>query len=172
MNKNIYILVLFSEISHRSIMSHNNSIKTLAHLLRPENDARPTFLLGAGASFSSGIPLAGESVKRIAKQVYAERELGGRTLPEQIKPSEWLSWLHQQDWFISGDDRLAENFPLIIEHLLKPQAYRRRVLTDLISLKGDLGEGYRSLADLVLRGLAGTVLTTNFDLCLPRALAE
>lgn len=153
-------------------MSHNASIKTIASLLRPENDARPTFLLGAGASFSSGIPLAAESVKRLAKQVYAERELGGRTLPEHIKPSEWLNWLHQQDWFISGDDHLADNFPLIIEHLLKPQAYRRRVLTDLISLKGDLGEGYRALADLVLRGLAGTILTTNFDLCLPRALAE
>lgn len=153
-------------------MSHNVSIKTLASLLRPENDARPTFLLGAGASFSSGIPLAGESVKRLAKQVYAERELGGRTLPEHIKPSEWLNWLHQQDWFIGGDENLAENFPLIIEHLLKPQAYRRRVLIDLISLKSELGEGYRSLADLVLRGLAGTILTTNFDLCLPRALAE
>ncbi|QBK29777.1 SIR2 family protein [Roseitalea porphyridii] len=153
-------------------MSHNASIKILASLLRPENDARPTFLLGAGASFSSGVPLAAESVRRLAKQVYAERELGGQTLPEHIKPTEWMNWLQRQDWFLHGDDRLAENFPLIIEHLLKPQAYRRRILLELMSLKGELGEGYRATADLVLRGLAGTVLTTNFDLCLPKALGE
>lgn len=166
------ILVLFLRISKLDSMSHNASIKTLASLLRPDNDARPTFLLGAGASFSSGVPLAAESVRRLAKQVYAERELGGQTLPEHIKPSEWMNWLQRQEWFRHGDDQLAENFPLIIEHILKPQAYRRRVLLELISLKGDLGEGYRALADLVLRGLAGTILTTNFDLCLPKALAE
>lgn len=153
-------------------MSHNASIKILASLLAPENDARPTFLLGAGASFSSGVPLAAESVRRLAKQVYAERELGGRTLPERVKPSEWMNWLQRHDWFIRGDDQLAENFPLIIEHLLKPQAYRQRVLLELMSLKGDIGKGYRALADLVLRGLAGTILTTNFDLCLPKALGE
>jgi hypothetical protein len=103
-------------------MSHKTSVSILASLLRPDNDARPTFLLGAGASFSSGVPLAAESVRRLAKQVYAERELGGRTLPERIKPSEWTSWLHQQDWFIHGDDKLAENFPLVVENLLKPEA--------------------------------------------------
>lgn len=153
-------------------MSHKASVKILASLLRPDNDARPTFLLGAGASFSSGVPLAAESVKRLVKQVFAERELGGRTLPERIKPSEWTGWLHQQDWFIHGDNNLAENFPLVIENLLKPEAYRRRLLLDLVSLKGELGPGYRALADLVLRGLAGTVMTTNFDLCLPMALSE
>ncbi|TWB08430.1 hypothetical protein FBZ99_11916 [Rhizobium sp. ERR 1071] len=153
-------------------MSHKTSVSILASLLRPDNDARPTFLLGAGASFSSGVPLAAESVRRLAKQVYAERELGGRTLPERIKPSEWTSWLHQQDWFIHGDDQLAENFPLVVENLLKPEAYRRRLLLELVSLKGELGSGYRALADLVLRGLAGTVMTTNFDLCLPMALGE
>lgn len=140
--------------------------------MRPENDPRPTFLLGAGASYSSGIPLAAESVKRLAKQVFAERELGGCVLPEHIKTSEWVSWLHDQEWFIHGDDRLAENFPLIIEHLLKPEAYRRRILLDLVNLKGDVSSGYRALAELVLRGLAGTVLTTNFDMCLPKALND
>ncbi|PQA75149.1 hypothetical protein C3731_02725 [Brucella oryzae] len=159
-------------IGYAGCMSHKTSVSILASLLRPDNDARPTFLLGAGASFSSGVPLAAESVRRLAKQVYAERELGGRTLPERIKPSEWTSWLHQQDWFIHGDDQLAENFPLVVENLLKPEAYRRRLLLELVSLKGELGSGYRALADLVLRGLAGTVMTTNFDICLPMALGE
>ena len=152
-------------------MSETSSIRLLASLFRPEqDDARPTILLGAGASFSSGIPMAGESVRRIAKRVYAEREQGGKILPEKIKPSEWQTWLHGQSWFLKGQSELAENFPLIIEHLLWPEAYRKKVLMDLVRLEGDVGSGYHSLADLVMRGLAGTILTTNFDICLQQAL--
>ncbi len=153
-------------------MSHRQSVSIISALLSPENDARPTFLLGAGASFSSGIPLAAESVRRLARQTYAEIEQGRRVLPEQIKTSEWVSWLHSKPWFIHGDEKLGENFPLIIEHLLKPEAYRRRALLELTALKGEIGEGYRSLAELVLRGLVSTVLTTNFDICLPKALND
>jgi hypothetical protein len=101
--------------------------------MKPDTDERPTFMFGAGASFSSGIPLAAESVKRLAKQAYSDFQLGGKTLPEQVKTSEWTAWLHGQNWFLRGDDRLAENFPLVIENLLKPEAYRRRVLLDLIA---------------------------------------
>jgi hypothetical protein len=36
-------------------MPHAASISLLSSLLQPDNDARPTFLFGAGASFSSGI---------------------------------------------------------------------------------------------------------------------
>lgn len=154
-------------------MIDSHPIRLLASLFRPDhNDARPTILLGAGASFSSGIPMAGESVRRIAKRVYAERELGGKVLPEKIKPSEWQSWLHKQGWFLAEDERFAENFPLIIEHLLSPEAYRRKVLMDLVRMDGQIGSGYRSLAELVMRGLAGTLLTTNFDVCLQQALRE
>jgi hypothetical protein len=98
--------------------------------------------------------------------------LGGKTLPEQIKMSEWMAWLQGQKWFIRGDDRLAENFPLVIEHELRPEAYRRTALLDLVALKQDLGVGYRATAELVLRGLAGTILTTNFDICLPKVLND
>src|SRR5713101_1246412 len=153
-------------------MSHKDSVAILCSLLKPDNDARPTFLFGAGASFSSGVPLAAESVKRLAKQAYADFQLGGKTLPEQIKTSEWTAWLHSQRWFVHGDDHLAENFPLVIEHLLKPDAYRKRGLLDLTSLRQELGAGYRATAELVLRGLLGTILTTNFDVCLPKALND
>ncbi|RED25545.1 hypothetical protein BJ123_13113 [Rhodopseudomonas thermotolerans] len=98
--------------------------------------------------------------------------MGGKTLPEQIKMSEWTAWLQGQKWFVRGDERLAENFPLVIEHELWPEAYRRTALMDLVSLKQELGPGYRAMAELVLRGLAGTILTTNFDICLPKALND
>ncbi|WP_296711329.1 SIR2 family protein [Rhodoblastus sp.] len=153
-------------------MNHAANVTLLCSLLKPDNDARPTFLFGAGASFSSGVPLAGESVRRLAKQAYADRVLGGKMHIQQIKLSEWMTWLQGQRWFIPGDDRLAENFPLLIEHQLRPESYRRTALLDLVALRQELGPGYRAVAELVLRGLAGTILTTNFDVCLPKALNE
>lgn len=152
-------------------MSHSDTVRELASILGPQNEARPTLLLGAGASFSSGVPLADESVKRIARRYYAER-ISGSTLPEQVKTSEWLAWLAELPWFIRDAARLSENFPLVIKHLLTPQAYRQKVLLDLIASDGEIGGGYRHIADLVLRGLVGTILTTNFDICLPRALND
>jgi hypothetical protein len=153
-------------------MTHRESVHELAALLSPHNDARPTMLLGAGASYSSGIPLADESVKRIAKRVYAERVLGGKIVPEPVKTSEWREWLNAQPWFVSDEARLSENFPLVIKHLLHPRAYRQKVLLDLITPTEGIGPGYRHLAELVLRGLIGTILTANFDICLPQALND
>jgi hypothetical protein len=143
-------------------MSHVDTVRELVSILNPQNEARPTVLLGACASFSSGVPLADESVKRIARRYYAER-VTGKALPEQVKTSESLAWLAEQTWFIRDPSRLSENFPLAVKHLLTPQAYRQKVLLDLIALEGEIGAGYRHLSELVLRGLVGTILTTNFD---------
>jgi hypothetical protein len=41
-----------------------------------------------------------------------------------------------------------------------------------VALRQVLGEGYHATAELVLRGLAGTILTTNFDVCLTKALND
>src|SRR5689334_483820 len=129
---------------HTTAMPVTNdiAIQTLTPILRADNDARPVFLLGAGASFSSGIPMAAECVKRISKRVFADRH---NLIPEKVKVSEWSWWLQAHDWFISGEDRLADNFPLVVQHLLTPKEYRKRVLMDLLQLppgKG-LGKGYR-----------------------------
>lgn len=153
-------------------MSHIQSVRELVSIFGPNNDARPTVLLGAGASFSSGVPLADEAVRRMARRYFSERILGGTVLPEQVKTSEWRAWLNQQPWSINDEDRFADNFPLAVKHLLQPQSYRQRVLLDLIQPTEDIGVGYRALSELVLRGLAGTLLTTNFDICLPKALND
>jgi SIR2-like domain len=152
-------------------MTHANAVREIASILNPQNEARPTVLLGAGASFSSGVPLADESAKRVARRYYAER-VSGKAVPELVKTSEWMAWLGEQPWFIRDPARLAENFPLTVKHLLTPQAYRQKVLLDLIASEAEIGPGYRHLAELVLRGLVGTILTTNFDICLPRALND
>ena len=91
-------------------MSHADTVRELASILNPQNEARPTVLLGAGASFSSGVPLADESVKRIARRYFAER-ISGKALPEQVKTSEWMAWLAEQTWFIRDPARLVRKFP-------------------------------------------------------------
>lgn len=149
--------------------SNKDAIAVLAPLLRNTEEAPPLLLLGAGASFRSGVPLAAEAVKRIARIVYAERELHGARSPERVRPTEWEPWLQRFPWFVGGDDRLAENFPLAVEHLLTPAEFRKRVILELTRTNGP-SSGYKVLADFVMRGLVHTVLTTNFDTCIPDAL--
>jgi hypothetical protein len=87
-----------------------------------------------------------------------------RIAPQESRPAGLLAiaglrwwrrqspWQQAHNWFIRGDDRLAENFPLVIQHLLKPDDYRKRALLDLTALRQDLGDGYRATADLVCAG--------------------
>lgn len=90
---------------------------------------------------------------------------------QRVKPTEWEPWLKSFPWFIPGEERLAENFPHVVEQLLTPATFRRRILLELTTHNG-VSEGYRQLSDLMLRGLIQTVLTTNFDTCLLDALRE
>lgn len=150
-------------------MKNSKAVQQLVPILRAANPARPVFLLGAGASFSSGVPLADESVRRLAKRVYADRVLRGAIPAFRVKTSEWERWLAEHAWFLPNVN-LAENFPLVVEHLLRPKEYRREQLTSLMQPNNELGSGYRALAEFVRRGLVRTTLTTNFDPCLPIAL--
>ena len=151
---------------------NKEAVSALGPLLRSTDEPWPLILLGAGASFRSGVPTAADAVKQIARLVYSERELNNARPPERVKPSEWESWLRGFDWFIPGADRLAENFPAAVEHLLVPAEFRKRVLLDLMRPVHGISSGYKILADFVMRGLVRTMLTTNFDTCLPDALRE
>ena len=154
----------------RALVSGADAISVLTTLLRGEDDRWPLFLLGAGASFRSGIPTAADAVKQIARIVYSERKLLGARPPERVRPTEWESWLREHQWFIRDSDRLAENFPALVENLLIPAEFRKRVLLDIMNPVNGVSAGYGILADFVMRGLVRTILTTNFDPCLPDAL--
>jgi len=147
-----------------------DAIALVATLLRGEDDRWPIFLLGAGASFRSGVPTATDAVKQIARIVYSERKLQGARPPERIRPTEWEPWLQGQPWFNRSATSLAENFPATVEHLLVPAELRKRVLLEIMNPGNGISSGYGVLADLVMRGLVRTILTTNFDPCLPEAL--
>src|ERR1700719_3062435 len=77
-----------------------------------------------------------------------------------------------QKWFISDEGRFAENFPLAVEHLLTPREQRRKFLQRLVGAPNGVTDGYRALAQLMLRRLCWTVLTANFDTLLFEALRE
>jgi len=111
---------------------NKEAVSVLGPLLRASDDPCPLILLGAGASFRSGVPTATDAVKQIARLVYSEPELRDARPPERVKPSEWESWLQSFDWFLPGAHRLAENFPLVVQHLLVPAEFRKRVLLDLM----------------------------------------
>ena len=153
-------------------LGNKSAIAVLGPLFRSREEPCPLILLGAGASFRSGVPTAADAVRQITRLVYSERVLRGSRPPERVKPSEWEAWLQAFDWFIPGPDRLAENFPLVVEKLLVPAEFRKRVLLDLMRPLNGISAGYKILADFIMRGLIQTVFTTNFDTCLPDALRE
>jgi SIR2-like domain len=149
-----------------------NFVQELAYHFRSNKSTQPVLLLGAGASYRSGVPLADEAVKRIARASYAWRVLGRDEDQCNPLPSDWMPYLEQQEWFIADPERFAENFPIAVTHLLRPQKRRRKFLQSITEAPNGLSEGYRALGRLMLRRLCWTVLTTNFDRLLHEALHE
>ena len=147
-------------------------VKNLAYLFRASGKTRPVVLLGAGASFRSGIPLAEEAVRRIAQSAYARHKLGLAVHDSRIVLSDWLPFLRSQDWFIKDSLRFAENFPFAVEHFLTPREVRRAFFQELVQSPQGPSDGYKSLGKMMVRRLVGTVLTTNFDSLMAEALRE
>lgn len=150
----------------------SDGVKKLAYLFRASNRIRPVLLLGAGASFRSGIPLAEEAVRRIAKAAYARNKFGLGLRDSRITLSDWLPYLQCQRWFIQDESRFAENFPLAVENFLTPREFRREFFHDMVQSSQGPSEGYKALARMMVRRLVGTVLTTNFDPLICEALRE
>lgn len=71
--------------------------RVLGQILRPSDDPPPLLLLGAGASFRSGVPMAAESVKQIdSRPLSPEGTVSGIfDLPEKPR-SQLCSLQHAQ----------------------------------------------------------------------------
>jgi SIR2-like domain len=149
-----------------------NVIQALAYLFRASRNTRPVLLLGAGASFRSGIPMAGKATERIARRAYSRHILGVDEEFGNPKPSDWLPFLQQQPWFVPDPKRFAENFPLAVENLLRPTEFRREFFTEMINPPNGINPGYHHLAKLMMRRLCWTVMTTNFDHNIVESLRE
>jgi NAD-dependent SIR2 family protein deacetylase len=131
----------------------------IAALLTKE--IKPVFFLGAGASFKSGIPLAGMLVDAIARFAYCKAHNRNPDDPTLMR-SDWIRWLEQQSWFRS-DRAPADLYPSAVEYLLRPQSNRKEFFQRILRPEVPVSEGYKRLASLLARRAVRTVLTTNFD---------
>lgn len=148
---------------------HEQSVKILADKLRTEHASRPVLLLGAGASVTSGVPLAAELVRIIGRHAHAERELGSANAFANVMLTDGMNFLRRQSWF--NPEQMAECFPAAVQHLLRPQAVRQQFFIQHTHHQR-ISEGYLALGKLFSRQLCRTVLTTNFDALLWEVLSE
>ena len=139
--------------------------KTIGHLCslfrqdRKETD--PIFLLGAGTSVKSGIPLAHDMVEKIAKWGYCFENSFDPEDP-RLRRSDWHQWLKKQPWYREDLD-LADNYPDAVNNILQPQEWRKDFFLQILNSQVTPSSGYQHMAELMARKRVRTVLTTNFD---------
>lgn len=121
----------------------------------------PIFLLGAGASVTSGIPLADEMVEQIAREEYCTENRYSPADP-RIRRSDWYPWLQKQRWY-REEQGLAAHYPYVVGNILWPRERRRGFFRDILSTSVPPSSGYECMAELIGRKVVRTVLTTNFD---------
>lgn len=127
----------------------------------------PVLLLGAGASIKSGIPAAGSTVEQLARWAWC-KDNGRHPEDPTVRRSDYWPWLQKQIWFKESVN-LADLYPAAVDALLGVRSDRREFFDKLINPPVPPSQGYVALADLMHQGWISTVLTTNFDPCLPKA---
>ena len=152
-----------------SLVEHQKSVKLLASEFRVRKFPRPIFLLGAGASITSGVPVAADLVRRIGRFGHAAFVLGNPNAFPSVTETDGQNYLRNFNWF--RRDALAECFPAAVQEVLRPDS-RRRQFFDQNTKHTRISEGYHAFARMMARGLCCTVLTTNFDDLLPESLRE
>ena len=75
----------------------------------------PVFLLGAGASVKSGVPLSGDLVEWAAKWKYC-RTHHRHVEDPTVKRTDWLGWLHSHGWYDTSK-RAEDNYCDVVEAL-------------------------------------------------------
>jgi NAD-dependent SIR2 family protein deacetylase len=133
--------------------------ETVAGLL--SDGHKPVFLLGAGASVGSGVPLAGQLVESIAKFAYCKATARVFDDPTLMR-SDWYGWLEQRPWF-NRTVNPADIYPNAVEALLQPSSVRKEFFQSILRRALEPSVGYQRLVSLMAKRSITTVLTTNFD---------
>jgi hypothetical protein len=139
---------------------------TLAWDAEGEGRGRAIFLIGAGCSFSAGIPLAAGVAKYCATQL-AEKFSHGVFRPET--PEEALAWLQSHELMPPAAPGEATTnwgalYSEFFERHLKAPRRQRELISEIIRKAGDkLNWAHACLGELVQQRYVHTVLTTNFD---------
>jgi predicted HTH transcriptional regulator len=150
-------------------MSVVKNASIIASLLK--KTPKPIFLLGAGASVTSGIPVTNEIVSKAAKWAYANHFAKDPSDP-RITRSDWYPWLKQNYTWFKEDVPLSDLYPDAVDSLLQPKTERKKFWVELLNPDIKPSVGYQRLVELMHVKLITTVLTTNFDECIKKAKNE
>jgi NAD-dependent SIR2 family protein deacetylase len=133
-----------------------------------DGGVKPVFLLGAGASVRSGVPLASQLVESISKFAFCKDTARATDDPTLVR-SDWIGWLEQQDWY-RQDTSPADLYPTAVENLLQPKVHRKEFFQTILRKALDPSVGYLRLVSLMAKRSLSTVLTTNFDDLIARSV--
>ncbi len=136
-------------------------VSRLKSILIDDSKPRPVFLLGAGASVKSGIPLVRDLVQQIARVGYCHDQ-GWDYRDPRPQQSDWLQWLKAQSWYDEAAP-LEVTYPQLVERVLVPKQVRKDFFQRALRERANPSPGYQHLAELVAKGWLRTVLTANFD---------
>lgn len=107
---------------------------------------QPIFLLGAGASVSSGVPLSGQLVESIAKFAYCKAMARVFDDPTLMR-SDWYRWLEQRTWF-DRNASSADLYPMAVEELLQPSYVRKDFFLSILRRSLEPSDGYVRMVSL------------------------
>jgi tetratricopeptide (TPR) repeat protein len=129
------------------------------HVIRTLGDADPreyALFLGAGASWSSGIPLASDMIREWRQTAHKE----------QADNEPFDDWCGRQIWF-----KKPTEYSDLFELLYTDQRARQKYIESKVEL-GFPGWGYLYLGNIVRNGWLNLIFTTNFDDLVNEALTS
>lgn len=142
-------------------------MENLVNLVRdmPRQDPRFALFLGAGSSWSSGIPTAENLVAQWRRQLFLSQAGKDRWWPHYKPEFETWQKSRYQEWCRKWEavyGRQPSEYSLLFSHFC-PDVDARQGFIENICSGCEPGPGYIYLASLVNAGYFKTFLTTNFD---------
>ena len=126
-----------------------------------ESKIDPVILFGAGASATSGVPMAYDMATLAARWATAMHK-GWNTNDPRIRDSDVQIFLQSQTWY-TANITVEDYYQHSMRLLNSPRELRRRFLFHVLDSVTAPSSGYHQLARLVKQRVIRTLLTTNFD---------
>ena len=127
------------------------------------DEAKFCLLIGAGASFSSGIPTAGHLVNQWKEEL---RSIKAKDKPllkkHSIYDKEFTEFYNEWKAKKSGELIKPSDYSVLIEHFRPTAALRQAFIEEAVNNKYP-GFGYLYLSMLIDAGYFNVMFTTNFD---------
>ena len=126
-----------------------------------QNEIDPVIMFGAGASATSGVPLARDMANQAIRWATAMHK-GWNTDDPRIMESDIQRYLQSQPWF-STNMTVEDYYQHSMRLLNSPRELRRQFLFHVLNTVTQPSSGYYQLTKLVKQQTVRTLLTSNFD---------